>query len=140
MDIEALFARHSSRIADAVPEGAVALSGSTLLGGYGGHDVDFVVLVPDVADAASRLRHAYPPLYEEDWRVDWAAFRDPGPPQVDVVLTESGTKGDAHHRRAWELILMDDRLQAEYRRLKARGMDGARKAAFFERVVRMLDA
>jgi len=77
----------------------------------------------------------YPPLYEEQWRDDWAAFRDPGPPQVDVVLTRRGTNGDAHHRRAWELILVDQELRAEYERLKALGMSGVEKAAFFDRVV-----
>jgi hypothetical protein len=84
------------------------------------------------------LRIVYPPLYEEQWRDDWAAFRDPGPPQVDVVLTRRGTKGDAHHRRAWELILADHELRAEYVRLKALGMSGVEKAAFFDRVVAML--
>jgi hypothetical protein len=109
------------------------------LGRYGGHDLDLVVLVPDVAGAAERLRNVYPPLYEEEWRDDWAAFRDPGPPQVDVVLTKRGTKSDAHHRRAWELILADDVLREDYERLKAAGMDSAQKAVFFERVVAMLD-
>jgi hypothetical protein len=137
-EVEALVVRHSRRIADAVPEGTTSVSGSTRLGRYGGHDLDLVVLVPDVADAANRLRHVYPPLAQEEWRDDWAAFRDPGPPQVDIVLTKRGTKGDAHHRRAWELILSDDTLRAEYERLKAAGMDGAQKAAFFERVVAML--
>jgi hypothetical protein len=137
-DIEALIALHKRRIAKAVPEGTISVSGSTLLGRYGGHDLDLVVLVPDVADAAGRLRHAYPPLYEEECREDRAAFRDPGPPQVDVVLTKPGTKGDAHHRRAWERILGDERLIAEYERLKVNGMDSAQKAAFFERVVAML--
>ena len=121
-----------------MPEGTTSLSGSTLLGQYGGHDLDLVVLVPDVADAASRLRRLYPPLYEDEWRDDWAAFRLPGPPQVDIVLTRPGTKGDAHHRRAWELILADDALRAEYERLKAAGMDSARKKVFFERVVSRL--
>jgi hypothetical protein len=137
-NVETLLVRHSSRIAEAVPEGTISVSGSTLLGHYG-HDLDLVVLVPKVTDAANRLRHAYPPLYEEEWREDWAAFRDPGPPQVDVVLTKRGTHGDAHHRRAWELILADGALEAEFRRLKAAGMDGAQKAAFFDRVVAMLD-
>jgi hypothetical protein len=121
-----------------VPEGTTSVSGSTLLGRYGGHDIDLVVLVSNVADAASRLRDVYPPLYEEDWRADWAAFRHPGPPQVDVVLTKRGTKGDAHHRRAWELILADSALRAEYERLKAAGMDAAQKAVFFECVVGLL--
>jgi hypothetical protein len=137
-EVEALVALHMARIAKAVPEGTTSLSGSTLLGGYGGHDVDLVVLVQDVAAAASRLRDSYPPLYEEEWRDDWAAFRDPGPPQVDIVITKRGTKGDAHHRRAWELILADGTLIEEYEQLKAAGMDGSQKEAFFERVVAML--
>jgi len=121
-----------------VPEGTTSVSGSALLGQLTGQDLDLVVLVPDVVDAAQRLRRIYPSLYEEEWRDDWAAFRDPGPPQVDVVLTTLDSKGDAHHRRAWELILADDALRAEYEDLKAAGMDGAQKAAFFERVVAML--
>jgi hypothetical protein len=137
-DVEALVEHHAGRIAEAVPEGETLVSGSTLLGHYGGHDLDFVVLVPNVADAANRLRHVYPPLYEEEWRDDWAAFRDPGRPQVDIVLTRRGTTGDAHHRRAWDLILADGALKAEYVRLKGAGMDGAQKAAFFDRVVGML--
>lgn len=140
MDVEALIARHATRIRGAVPEGTPSVSGSTLLGGYAGHDIDLVVLVPDVADAAQRLRAVYPPLYEENWRDDWAAFRLSGPPQVDIVLTKPGTKGDAHHRRAWELILADTALRAEYERLKAAGMDSTQKRAFFERVVGMLPA
>jgi hypothetical protein len=136
--IDALVARHAARIANAVPEGATSVSGSSLLGGWAGHDLDLVVLVPHVANAAQRLRRIYPPLYEDEWRDDWAAFRDPGPPQVDVVLTMRGTKGDAHHRRAWELILAEDELRAEYEGLKAAGMDSAQKAASFERVVAIL--
>ena len=115
------------------------MSGSTLLGHWSGHDLDLVVLVPSVTSAAQRLRVVYPPLYEEEWRTDWAAFRDPGPPQVDVVLTTRGSKGDAYHRRAWELILNDDALRDEYERLKAGGMDSTQKAVFFDRVVEMLD-
>jgi hypothetical protein len=57
---------------------------------------------------------------------------------VDIVLTERGTRGDAHHPRAWELILADGALQAEYERLKAAGTSGAQKAVFFDRVVAML--
>jgi len=132
---DALVARHARRIREAVPEASTSVSGSTLLGRYGGHDLDLVVLVPDVADAAARLRSVYPPLYEDEWRDDWAAFRLPGPPQVDIVVTKLGTKGDAHHRRAWELLLADDALMAEYERLKTAGMDSVQKAAFFERVV-----
>ena len=137
-ELNAVIADHAGRIAQAVPEGLTSVSGSTLLGHYAGHDVDLVVLVPHVPDAADQLRVVYPPLYEEQWRDDWAAFRDPGPPQVDVVLTRRGTKGDAHHRRAWELILADQELRAEYERLKALGMSGVEKAAFFDRVVAML--
>ena len=135
MDVDALVELHESQIRKVVPEGATSVSGSTLLGGWGGHDLDLVVLVPDVADAASRLAEIYPPLYEEEWRDDWAVFRLSGPPQVDIVLTKPGTKGDAHHRLAWELILVDAELRVEYERLKAAGMDSAVKRAFFERVV-----
>lgn len=138
-ELDALVARHTSRIAGSVQEGSISVSGSTLLGRYGGHDVDLVVLVPDVGAAADRLRRTYPPLYEEEWRDDWAAFREPGPPQIDIVLTKEGTRGDAHHRRAWDLLLADDRLRAEYERLKAAGMTGAQKAAFFDQVVAKLD-
>jgi hypothetical protein len=139
-EITALIAQHVELIRAAVPQGQTSVSGSTLLGHYGGHDVDLVVLVPDVVDAAARLREIYPPLYEDEWRDDWAAFRVPGPPQVDIVITRPGTKGDAHHRRAWDLILADEALRAEYERLKAAGMDSAQKRAFFERVVGMLPA
>jgi len=138
-EIKALTEHYERVIREAVPEGTTSVSGSTLLGEYGGHDVDLVVLVPDVADAASRLRDVFPPLYEDEWRDDWAAFRVPGPPQVDIVVTTRGSKGDAHHRRAWELILADDSLKAEYERLKAAGMDSAQKRVFFERVVGMLE-
>src|SRR3954452_15227224 len=137
-EIEALIVGNEARIREAVPEGRISVSGSTLLGRFGGHDLDLVVLVPDVADAAKRLRHSYPPLYEDEWREDWAAFRLPGPPQVDIVLTRPGTKGDAHHRLAWELILADEALTAEYEALKAAGMGSAEKKAFFERVVARL--
>lgn len=137
-DLEALVALHTERIAELVPEGRTSVSGSTLLSVYGGHDVDLVVLVPSVEQAANRLRGSYPPLYEEEWRDDWAAFGLEGPPQVDIVLTKPGTKGDAHHRRAWELILANPQLRAEYERLKAAGMDSPRKADFFNGVVAML--
>jgi hypothetical protein len=137
-ELDAVIADHVSRIAEAVPEGLTSVSGSTLLGHYGGHDVDLVVVVPQVSEAAEQLRLLYPPLYEDEWRDDWAAFRHPGPPQVDVVLTRPGTKGDAHHRRAWELLLADAELRAEYERLKEAGMSGAQKAVFFDRVVAML--
>jgi hypothetical protein len=137
-EVSAVIADHVNRIGHAVPEGVTVVSGSTLLGHYGGHDVDLVVLVPQVSDAAARLRLLYPPLYEDDWRDDWAAFRHPGPPQVDIVVTRPGTEGDAHHRRAWELLLADAELRAEYEQRIAAGMSGAQKAEFFDRVVAML--
>jgi hypothetical protein len=138
-EVEVLVARHTERIHETVPGATTSVSGSTLLGRFGGHDIDLVVLVADVADAADRLRNVYPPLYENEWRDDWAAFRLPGPPQVDIVVTRPGTAGDAHHRLAWELILADDGLRGEYERLKAGGMDSAQKARFFDRIVAMLD-
>jgi hypothetical protein len=58
---------------------------------------------------------------------------------VDIVLTQPGTKGDAHHRRAWELILADGELRAEYGRLTEAGMTSTQKAAFFDRVVALLE-
>lgn len=137
-EVEALVALHTARIGAAVPEGRTSVSGSTLLGHYGGHDVDLVVLVPHVGSATERLRRAYPPLYENDWRDDWAAFRVEGRPQVDIVVTSPGTSGDDHHRRAWELILANSELRAEYEALKAAGMDSQTKAKFFDRVVEML--
>jgi hypothetical protein len=138
-EIEALVASYTARIAELVPGACTSVSGSTLLGRYGGHDVDLVVLVPDVSYAASCLRAVYPPLYEDEWREDWAAFRIVGPPQVDIVLTTRGSKGDAHHRRSWELILADPQLKAEYEALEAAGMDSGGKREFFDRVVGMLD-
>jgi hypothetical protein len=137
-EVEELVALHTARIAEAVPEGQTSVSGSTLLGRYGGHDVDLVVLVPDVTAAAERLRGIYPALYEEQWREDWAAFRVAGPPQVDIVVTSPGTSGDDHHRRAWELLLTNASLRGEYEARKAAGMDSVEKAAFFERVVALL--
>ena len=117
-EIKALVTRHERRVRAVVPEGETSVSGSTLLGHYGGHDLDLVVLVPDVADAADRLRSAYPPLYAHETR-------------------DGGRR--APSTRVWELILADEALRAEYERLKAAGMDSAQKKVFFERVVAMLD-
>jgi hypothetical protein len=139
MEVEAIVRAHEARIAGVLPDAQVHLTGSCVLGRFDGHDVDLVVLVDDVAAASARLRTVYPPLYEGQWRADWAAFRDPGPPQVDVVATTPGSKGDAHHRRAWELLLADAELRGEYQALKAAGMDSSTKRAFFERVVALLD-
>jgi hypothetical protein len=138
-ETEAVISLHERRLGDLVPEGALSLSGSTLLGHFGGHDIDFVLVVPDLVDAARRVRDAYPPLYEDEWRDDWAAFRDAGPPQVDVVVTTPGSKGEAHHLRAWQLLLNEPSLLAEYENLKAAGMTGAQKAAFFDRLVSLLE-
>jgi hypothetical protein len=102
--------------------------------------VDLVALVPDVFEAASRLRGLYSPLYEDQWRDDWAAFRDSGPPQVDLVLTRRGTKGDAYHRRAWEFLANEPELLAEYCALKRDRIEYEhRKAAFFDRVVALME-
>jgi GrpB-like predicted nucleotidyltransferase (UPF0157 family) len=136
----ALAEKHRQRIAALVPNASIVLTGSASVEGLPANDLDLVVLVSDVRDAAARLREDYPPLYEDEWRDDWVAFRDPGPPQVDLVVTQPGTKGDAHHRRAWELLAADPALLAEYRRLKASSEEyEQRKAAFFERVVMLLE-
>lgn len=137
-EIRQLVETHRARIGSLLRVADVHVSGSTLLGDYRGHDVDLVVLVDDVSDAAARLRAGYPPLYEDEWRPDWAAFREPGPPQVDVVVTSPGTTGDAHHLRAWDLLLADAGLRREYERAKAAGMTAEAKRAFFERVVSLL--
>jgi GrpB-like predicted nucleotidyltransferase (UPF0157 family) len=138
-DVGEVVARHKRTIAEALHGATVELSGSTLLGSYSGHDIDLVVLVESVAAAAERLLVVYPPLYRDEWRDDWAVFRDAGPPQVDVVVTTPGTKGDLHHRRAWDLLLANDVLRAEYAELKRNGMSSTEKAAFFDRVVAMLE-
>lgn len=122
-----------------LPDAEVCLSGSALVANVKVDDVDLVALVSDVAGSAERLRELYPPLYEDEWRDDWAAFRTSSSPQVDIVVTRRGTKGDAHHRRAWELLATDDQLLADYRALKASRENYAQqKAAFFERVVSLL--
>jgi hypothetical protein len=137
-EIRRLVDEHTSRIGSVIPDAEVRLSGSTLLGELGGHDIDLVVLVADVRDAAARLRPVYPPLYEDEWRPDWAAFRVVGPPQVDLVVTSPGTVGDAHHRRAWELLLSDHGLREEYEALRSAGMSSEQKRVFFKHVVSLL--
>lgn len=78
-------------------------------------------------------------LYAEEWRDDWAAFRDPGPPQVDVVLTRRGTLGDKHHRLAWQLLATHPDPLAEYCAMKKDPVDyDVRKREFFARVVALL--
>jgi GrpB-like predicted nucleotidyltransferase (UPF0157 family) len=139
VDVESLVEQHRQRITELLPGTTVLLSGSASVPGLDAKDVDLVVLVSDVVPATDRLRRLYPPLYEDEWRDDWAAFRDPSPPRVDVVATRIGTRGDDHHRRAWELLARNAELLAEYRELKADGdRYEERKAAFFERVVTLL--
>ena len=139
-DVRTTVDLHRQRILAIVPEAEVFLSGSASVPGLPANDIDLVAVVTDVEAAAARLAEAYSPLYQDEWRDDWAAFRDPGPPQVDIVVTQPGSSGEAHHRRAWQLLARDARLLDEYRALKA---DTAgyeqRKAAFFERVVALLD-
>ena len=132
---------HTSRIRARVPDARVELTGSASVGGLDAQDVDLVLLVDDVTRVAGALTRSYTPLYREQWDDDWAAFRDPGPPQVDLVVTSPGSTGDLHHRAAWELIAARQDLQDEYRRLKAHLARGypERKAAFFERVVAELE-
>jgi hypothetical protein len=119
-----------------LPEARVQLSGSASVPGLEAGDLDLVALVDDVAAAAEILRSEYPALYPDEWRNDWAAFRDPGPPQVDIVLTKPGSVGDKHHRLAWELLAGRSDLLAEYRQIKGTPGDyERRKREFFERVV-----
>jgi hypothetical protein len=138
--VDEVTATHRHRILRLVPAADVRLSGGALVDGANAVDVDLVVLVYDVGAAANLLLAEYPALYPEEWREDWAAFREPGPPQVDLVVTRRGTRGDDHHRRAWELLAETPELLAEYRQLReSRGGDyEARKAVFFERVVALL--
>jgi len=128
---------HTARIAVRVPDARVELTGSASVGGLDAQDVDLVVVTDDVGRVADALARSYAQLYPEQWSGDWAAFRDAGPPQVDVVVTSPGSTGDLHHRAAWELIAARQDLQDEYRRLKAHLARGypERKARFFERVV-----
>jgi GrpB-like predicted nucleotidyltransferase (UPF0157 family) len=130
---------HERRICELLPGAEVHLSGSACVSGLDPDDLDLVVLVKDVRAAAEVLRAEYPALYADEWRDDWAAFRDPGPPQIDVVVTRRGSVGDKHHRLAWWLLASDPGLLAEYKALKAIPEDyERRKREFFERVVARL--
>lgn len=122
-------------IAAVLPEAEIHLTGSASIPSLSAHDIDLVAIVTDVPRAAQTLRAIYPPLYEKQWNDEWAAFRVEGPPQVDTVLTKTGTKWDAHHRLAWDLLRTDPVLVDEYARLK---QDEEKKAIFFERIVRLL--
>jgi GrpB-like predicted nucleotidyltransferase (UPF0157 family) len=134
-DLGAVAARHTELIVGALPGAEVHLTGTASVPGLAANDVDLVALVADVTAAAAELRHVYAPLYEDHWSDTWAAFRAPGPPQVDVVLTRRGTTWDALHRRAWELLRDDPALLEEYAEAK-QTPEG--KHEFFERVVRLL--
>jgi len=132
-------AEYQQRLSELLPGGEVHLSGSASVPGLDPGDLDLVVLVDDVAAAADALRAEYPVLYPEEWRDDWAAFRVPGSPQVDIVVTRPGTLGDKHHRLAWQLLAESPDLLDQYRALKATPEDyEPRKRKFFERVVARL--
>jgi len=132
---------HRQRIAALLPDAKIFLTGSASLAGLDPNDLDFVALVPDVREAAVLLRPHYRPLYEEEWRDDWAAFREQGPPQVDLVLTLPGSRGDAHHRLSWQLLASDPELLREYQELKTSEEEyEARKADFFTRLVARLES
>jgi hypothetical protein len=108
------------RLREFLPAGRVHLSGSAFAPGP---ESDDVVLVDGVAAAAD----------------DSAAFRNPGRPQVDIVLTRPGPPGDKHHRHARGLLSGRPDLEQEYRELEATPQDyERRKREFFERVVAQL--
>ncbi len=131
--VEEAAARVTAILRERLPEAEISLTGSASCPEFDARDVDLVALVEDVRSAAARL--ALPPLYREQWRDDWAAFRLEGTPTVDIVVTRRGTRGDAHHRRAWELLRADPALREEYRAVKGSSVE---KAAFFERLVARL--
>jgi hypothetical protein len=54
--VEVLVGRYRASVEAAVAGASVHLTGSTLLGGFAGHDIDLVALVPHVAAAAEMLR------------------------------------------------------------------------------------
>jgi GrpB-like predicted nucleotidyltransferase (UPF0157 family) len=137
--VRGIVAERTREIRAVAADAKIYLSGSASVSGLSAGDIDLVALVDDVAVGATALAAIYPTLYREHWSGEWAAFRLEGPPQVDVVLTKRGTKWDAHHRLAWDLLRRDERLLAEYAALKAQPNEyEARKAIFFERVVRLL--
>jgi hypothetical protein len=117
-DLEAVVQQHTSLVSSVVNNVELHLCGSAVVPELDADDVDLVGLTADVPKAAALLRAVYPPLYEEQWSDDWAAFRSPGSPQVDLVLTTRGSKWDAHHRLAWHLLQRDEVLLAEYHTLK----------------------
>jgi GrpB-like predicted nucleotidyltransferase (UPF0157 family) len=145
LDARATIERHRREILARVRDAEVIVTGSASVDSLDASDLDLIVLVRDVAKAAAALRDIYPPFYEDVWHEDWAALRDPGPPQVDVAVTRRGSRGDTYHRRAWEVLRKRPDLLTEYRRLKATKSHYVRhyeyereKAIFFDRVVEFL--
>jgi hypothetical protein len=137
--VRAVVAEQSRRVKALVPDATIFLTGSASVSGLRAADVDLVALVAEVPIAASALATIYAALFREHWSDEWAAFRVDGSPQVDIVLTKRGTKWDKHHWLSWEFLRRDERLLAEYAALKTDPADyEARKAIFFERVVRLL--
>jgi 16S rRNA (adenine1518-N6/adenine1519-N6)-dimethyltransferase len=118
------------RLRAQLPGADVRLTGSASLRDSVVDDLDLVAIVDDVAAAAARLD--LPPLYPEQWRDDWAAFRLDGNPRIDIVVTRAGSRGHAHHVRAWDRLAADPTLLAEYRQAK---LNPEQKRDFFERVV-----
>lgn len=119
------------RLRALLPDATVLLTGSASLrdSAVDDLDLDLVAVVDDVGEAAARLD--LPPLYPEQWRDDWAAFRAGGYPQVDIVLTRAGSDAYDRHVGAWRRIAADEQLLAEYRRAR---LDPERKREFFDRV------
>jgi 16S rRNA (adenine1518-N6/adenine1519-N6)-dimethyltransferase len=121
------------RLRTLLPAARIKLTGTaSVRAGFPADDLDLVVVTDDVEAAADVLVREYPPLYRDEWRDDWAAFRVDAHPQVDVVVTRVGTLAHAHHVRAWERLADDPALLAEYRIAK---LDATRKGEFFDRVV-----
>ena len=140
-DVAITFAEHSHRIREVLPRADLYLTGSASVADLEANDIDVVGLVEDVVASAARLRGLYEPLYPNNWSDDWAAFRELGPPQVDVVLTRRGTKWDARHRIAWDLLRQDRELRAEFAAIKASPTDyQQQKSEFFERIVARLQS
>jgi 16S rRNA (adenine1518-N6/adenine1519-N6)-dimethyltransferase len=113
------------RLQALLPDATVRMTGSATV--EDADNIDLVVIVEDVAATTARLRDTHPAVDGE-----WADFRAPGHPQIDVVVARPGTLVHAHHVRAWERLGDDPALLARYRTIKG---DSERKREFFERVV-----
>src|SRR4051794_33069575 len=88
---------HRARIRARVPDAHVELTGSASVAGLDARDVDLMIVTDEVSRVAEALARSYARLYPEQWDDAWAAFRDAGPPQVDLVVTSPGSEGDLHH-------------------------------------------